>query len=268
MNIENSDFEKALPKEKKCLINYFKKFDKTRWMFFIAMWFFIICFCFIIKDFVAALQANTKTNNGWTSVDRFTYQSNILLLIYSVFIVFWPNHQFLRADKFLISNMVYIFFTFVGYNLILAPLGSGYKYTGNSYDISYGIGSSVWEHVICPVLFIIIGFIKMVWNPNAKLKSYWSTMLTGMIYPTVYVIYIASIPFVLNTDGVFNPDGQKVTYSVYGSATDTLNNPTFAWPIIVCMYLIFFPGSYAIFYYSYWGIQKHLGFKNKNKISK
>lgn len=256
MNIENNDFEKALPKEKKCLINYFKKFDKTRWMFFIAMWFFIISFCFIIRDFVGALQVNTPTNNGWTSVDRFTYQSNILLLIYSVFIVFWPNHQFLRADKFLISNMVYIFFTFVGYNLILAPLGNGYN------GDSYAIGSSVWEHVICPVLFIFIGFIKMVWNPNAKLKSYWSTMLTGMIYPTVYVIYIASIPFVLNTYG-------GKTYSVYGSATDTLNNPSFAWPIIVCMYLIFFPGSYAIFYYSYWGIQKHLGTqKNKNKISK
>lgn len=246
MNIENNDFEKALPKEKKCLINYFKKFDKTRWMFFIAMWFFIVCFCFIIRDFVAAIQDNTPTNNGWTSVDRFTYQSNILLLIYSVFAVFWPNHQFLRADKFLISNMVYIFFTFVGYNVILAPLGNGY--TGDGY----AIGSSVWEHVICPVLFIFIGFIKMVWNPNAKLKSYWSTMLTGMIYPTVYLIYIASIPFVLNTYG-------GKTYSVYGSATDTLNNPSFAWPIIICMYLIFFPGSYAIFYYSYWGIQKHLG---------
>lgn len=69
-----------------------------------------------------------------------------------------------------------------------------------------------------------------------------------MIYPTIYAIYLATIPFVYKLS-----DGNS--YSVYGGATNTAQN-SMSWAYICVMYFIFFPGSYVTFYYSWVGINK------------
>ncbi|WP_052663476.1 DUF1600 domain-containing protein [[Mycoplasma] testudinis] len=257
---------------------YFKEFDRIRWAFFVGLLFFVVSTAFVLKAFVDNLMVNEvrlgsdgrlDPIDGWTVFDKFTNQSNVLLLIFAIFIVFFPKHQFLKNNKFLLATMVYIWFTFFGYNIVLSATGGAYGIIATQYDLAV----SIWQHVITDILFLVLGFLKMFWDPNSRLKSYWTTMLPGMIYPSLYLIYAASIPVVfnhLNHDNFIdsnnflaaihekNPNFIPV-YSVYGSATDVVNNPAISGPAIAIMYIIFFPGSFAIVYYAYWGIQKHLG---------
>lgn len=240
--------------------NYFKAFDIPRWTFFGCLFLFTLGFGLIINDFVVALMKNDYNDNAWTAIDKFTTQSNMLLFFFTVIYVFFPNHQLLRKNKFLICTMAYIFFTFFGYNFILTFtegkfLDDGTFVSGTYNGSSLAIFSSSITHALSPIAFIAAGFTKMYFDKNLQLDKFVKTVLPGMIYPTLYATYTASIPFVFNTH---NPEK---TYSIYGIATDTLNNPTIAWPIIVVMILVFFPGSIAMFYFSYKAIYKKMSKK-------
>ncbi|WP_052663116.1 DUF1600 domain-containing protein [Mycoplasmoides pirum] len=228
-------FKKKFCYDSSIFINYFKNFSKTRWIFFGAFYFFLIAFGLFIYQIITGLIQNTPADNPWIVIDKFTWQSNILLLIFSFFYVFLPKHQFLKTDSFLICVLTYIFFTFFGYNFILTFLNNGYS--GNPLDIFI----SVWTHLICPVLFIICGILKFVFEPQKiRLRRFIRILSFGMIYPTIYLIYLSTIPFVFN-------NGNE-TYSIYGIATNTKDNPSIAWPIIFGMYFLFFPGTLFGFY--------------------
>lgn len=222
-----------------------KNFKLYEWINFIGMFIFLVSFAWSIRDFVNYIHMGKPESIFFGVFDRFTNQSNWLLFIFSFMYFLWPNHTFFKDNKFLISTMVYIFFTFVGYNVVLVGIGGGY-----GYDIQKPIDfvSNFWLHVLCPIYFIIFGYVFMIQNKNKQPKKFHKLLLTGMIYPTIYAIYLATIPFVYKLS-----DGNS--YSVYGGATNTAQN-SMSWAYICVMYFIFFPGSYVTFYYSWVGINK------------
>ena len=197
----------------------------------------------IIYSFINEMLTNGATG-AWETIDKFTNESNALLWIFMLFYLFFSNHSFMKDNKFLVSTTVYIFFTFVGYNLILVPNGNPFVKPGDFY---YNL-QNIWLHVISPIFFISFYFYHCIQNKNMYPKVFWKTLLSGMIYPTIYVIYLSTIPFVLTND-----DG--TAYSIYGSTTNTKEN-SFSWVYILGMYLVFFPASFAIYYYSWFFISK------------
>ncbi|WP_052664060.1 DUF1600 domain-containing protein [Mycoplasmoides alvi] len=231
-------FKKKYSNSNVTFVNYFKSFSTIRWIFFSALFFFLTSFGLLINQIVDKLLQNQFLNTPWTTIDKFTWQSNMLLLIFSIFFVFFPKHQFLKTDSFLISSLSYIFFTFFGYNFILTILEGGYP--KDPFDCFV----SVWAHLVCPVVFMVSGILRFFLEPQTiKLRKFSRTLILGMIYPTIYVIYLSTIPFVFNTN-----DGE--VYTVYNIATDTKNHPQIAWPAIASIYLIFFPLTFAGFYFS------------------
>lgn len=221
--------------------NNYKKFDWVNWLCLLGVLLGIVTMSFTSRDFI--LDAlNSKGDKVWFGiVDRFTTQSNWLVVLFFFLYFFNPNFQIFKGNKFLLSTMVYIFFTFFGYNIVLVLISKDRGYTGDPGSVA----SNVWVHIIMPLYFVFFGLVKLWIRPDGEYKSFLSTLATGMIYPTIYCIYLISIPFIYNQEiepGVFK------TYSIYGNATNTKDNPT-SWAYILVMYLVFFPGSFALFYY-------------------
>lgn len=248
------------------IINYFKSYDLHNWVGLIGLLIFTVSMCFTINDF---LRYVSKKDEAWKIFfgifDRFTNQSNWLLFFYMLLYVLCPKHQFFKGYKFLLATMVYIFFTFIGYNVVLVAIA---KQKG--YSLQNGVTSlvsNVWLHLLAPIYFIVYGYIVMYMNPNKEPVSFVKTLLPGMVYPTIYAIYLISIPYTFKDYRTnyeyYEPiqaampdiDLSKVAYSVYGSATNTYSNPI-SWAYIGVMYFGFFPGSFAIFYYSWKGLNK------------
>lgn len=261
-------------------IAFFSLFDKARWMWFGTWCFLVLVFCIIAANIAIQINKNgghsLYESDGWTALDKFTYQSNILCLIYATFYVWFPTHQFLRRGKFLIATTVYIFFTFVGYNFILTGMNGGYFDTLKS-SVHTDFPFTLFEHLFAPLLFIGCALAQMYLKP-IQTSTYWRSLLPGMIYPTIYVIYAATIPFVQKEPYAFYNisdwdsakevatavhAGKTGVYSVYGLATDTVNYPEIAWPIILVVWLVFFPASYAIFYYSCQSLRKRAYINHK-----
>lgn len=245
-------------------IKYFKNFSKIRWIFFSGFIIFFIGFCMIIYQTIDWLKLNEIKymsikddqkypiyQTGWTILDKFTTQSNLILLVFSFFFVFFPKHQFLNKDKWLIATITYIFVTFCGYNFLLFPM-SNFSYGKDAFAII----SNIWWHIIDPLVFIVIGFLKFKFKPlQHSMKKFYLYLLPGMIYPTIYIIYLTTIPFVYQ---IIDENNNPITYTVYGIVTNTKDHPEIAWPIIAVVYFIFFPGVFAIFYYSEKSIQKKI----------
>lgn len=242
-------------------------FNKSNWVNLIGLFGFLIfsvSIIFFIVDIIEQLQEGKAWEVFFGSLDRFTNESNALLWVFMLFYIFFPKHSFLKENKFLIWNMVYIFFTFFGYNVILVGI-NGYSYSGSAYAIT----SNIWLHVLSPLYFIFFGLMVMYTQPNQQPK-YLSTFLTGMIYPTIYVIYVITIPYVFmapTKDGSqyandFWNSYETGVYTVYANATNVVEYPT-AWAYIMIMWIVFFPGVYTIFYYCWKGFNKLYAFKNK-----
>ena len=244
--------------------NYFNKSNWVNWFSFFGFLIFSISIVFTIIGIVFYLQSGSAWMVFFGILDRFTNESNILLWVFMLFYIFFPKHSFMKNNKFLICTMVYIFFTFFGYNVILVGI-NGYSYSGTAYSIT----SNVWMHVLSPLYFIFFGLLVMYTQPN-KNPKYLSTLLAGMIYPTIYVIYVITIPFVFHApikDGSqysieFWNDYETGVYTVYANATNVVVYPT-AWAYIMIMWLVFFPGSFTIFYYCWIGFNKLNNSKNK-----
>ena len=236
------------------LLSRIKNFKVYEWMNFIGMFLFLITFVWTIRDFVNYIHLNKPESIFFGIFDRFTNQSNWILFIFAFMYFWWPNHSFFKDNKFLISAMVYIFFTFIGYNVVLVGIAGGY-----GYDVNKPVDfvSNFWLHILCPIYFIVFGYIFMIQNKNKQPLKFHKLLLTGMIYPTIYAIYLVTIPFVYKLDG-------SHSYTIYGSATNTAEYPI-SWAYICVMYFIFFPGSYAIFYYSWIGINKINKKENKSE---
>lgn len=241
--------------------DYFKKYDLHNWVGLLGLFIFTVTMGFTINSFVKTL---STPGAGWKiffgMFDRFTYQSNWLLFIYMVFYLIKPNHQFFKGNKLLVSVMVYIFFTFIGYNVVLVGISGDRAYVGNATDVT----SNAWLHIIAPLYFIFFGLTAMYCKPNQEPQSLIKTILKGMIYPTFYALYLLTIPFVFadyrNNPELYGntgiaPDGTPLAYSVYGKSTNTFNYPT-SYAYIFVMYLIFFPSSYCLFYFSWKGLNK------------
>ncbi|MDE6894113.1 MAG: DUF1600 domain-containing protein [Malacoplasma sp.] len=229
------------------LLNLFKSFKWIDWLGFAFFLMYSVTVVFFILDISVELSTNGGYG-GWKTIDKFTDQSNILLWLYMLFYLFFRNHSFLKNNQWLISNLVYIFFTFIGYNVILVGLG-GYGYRGNFFEIF----ENAWYHIICPISFFVFGFCFFYFYQNQYPKVFWISLLKQMIYPTIYVIYLISIPFVLDYE---DSNGNINHYSVYGDFTNVRDHLTIALPVILGMWLIFFPAAHAIFYFSWFGISK------------
>lgn len=235
------------------LVTIIKNYKWLDWFALFCFLIFTVSTAFVIENLVQALRGTNGHLVGWDTLDKFTDQSNVLLWVYMLFYVFFKRHVFLKNNMWLLSNMTYIFFTLIGYNVILIGI------SGNSYgDDFLSIFQSAWYHVLSPVLFLAFGFCYFYCNPNQQPKVLWKAVLKAMIYPTIYVIYVATIPFVLNPTTYNN----GVTYTVYGDFTNLKDHLGKALPVILGMWLIFFPGSYIAFYYSWIGFNK---LNNKNK---
>lgn len=239
---------------------WFKEFTIPKYIAFVAVFLFSFSVFFTIYDCIEySLKGNDASKIWYGILDRFTNQSNILLLIFVVFYVFFPKHSFMKNNGFLITCMVFIFFTFIGYNVVLVGISGygGYSVANNTSSI-IGFLSNLCMHILFPIYFIVFGFLHMFFNPMKEPKTFWKLLLLGMIYPTIYVIYVIVVPFIYS--GYASKTG--ATYSVYGNATNVKDYPT-SWLYISIMYLGFFPGTFAMFYYSWKGFNS-LNKKNKN----
>lgn len=241
--------------------NFFKNYKLHNWIGLFGLFLYTITFYFSISDFV-----EYASNSGWKIffgiLDRFTWQSNWLLFIYMFLYTFIPNHQIFKNGRFLICTMVYIFFTFIGYNVVLVGISGAIGYVGSLFSIT----SNIWIHILCPIYFIVYGFLFMYSNPEKIPQNFIKTLGWGMIYPIIYAIYLIIIPFIFS-DYRLNPNADIIygningeAYSVYGSATNTFSNP-FSYAYIFVMLLGFFPGSFALFNYSWKWMNEKL---NKN----
>lgn len=240
------------------IFNTLKNYKFIDWLALFLFSMYSATMIIIIRNIIVDLQSKGFLG-GWSDIDRFTYQSNVLIWAYMLFFIFMKKHVFLKQNKWLLSNMVYIFFTFVGYNFILVPFGNGSYNLSNVYDLV----TNIWYHILCPVTYIIFGYLYFFFNKFQFPKSYWKTLPKFFIYPTIYVVYISTISFVINPE--YN--GGK-TYTVYGDFTNLKDHLKASLPVILGMWLLFFPISYAIFYYSWKGISKY-SFKDlKNNFKK
>lgn len=242
----NNKFIEIENKKSNFFSNFIENFKNFKWIDWLGFAFFImysITVVFFILDICLKLKYEGGYG-GWTTIDKFTVQSNILLWVYMLFYLFFRKHSFLKNNQWLLSNLVYIFFTFIGYNVILVGF-AGYGYVGNFFEIF----ENAWYHIICPLTFFIFGFCFFYFYKNQQPKSFWFSLLKQIIYPSIYVLYLITIPFLLVTPNNTN-------YSVYGDFTNVRDHLPIALPVILGMWLIFFPVSHAIFYYSWILINK------------
>lgn len=239
--------------------NFIKLITKKRklhhYVSYLGLLLYIIMFAFCVVNFV-----DFANNGSWKIffgiVDRFTWQSNFLLLLYTLFIIIKPNHSIFNNNRLLIMIMVYIFFTFVGYNVVLIGISGDRGYTGDALAIV----KNLWVHAICPIYFIFYGFVFMFQNHSEYPEGFWKTLGYGMIYPSIYALYLITIPFIFNEyieNWEYFGNIKQSAYSVYGSATNTRDNPV-AYAYIFIMLLLFVPGSFALFFYSWKGIDHFL----------
>lgn len=223
---------------------------------------YTITIAFLIDNFVLyAKDSSWKIFFG--IFDRFTWQSNLLLFFYTFLYILKPNHQIFKGNRFLILTMVYIFFTFIGYNVVLVGISGDRGYSGTPLEIL----KNLWVHAIAPIWFILYGYSFMISNKNKEPKSLIKTLLYGMIYPIFYAIYLITIPYTFveyrtNADYFGNTNG--LAYSVYGKSTNTYDYVT-SYAYIFVMLLVFFPGSFCLFHYSWKGLNK-LKIKESNRI--
>lgn len=241
------------------LKNRIKNYKLDDWAAVLGLIIFSITMGFTIVNIINYLKTpGTAYRVIFGVIDRFTYQSNWLLFIYMLFYIVKPNHQFFKGNRFLIATMVYIFFTFIGYNVVLVGISQDRGYVGNAFNVS----SNVWLHILAPLYFIFYGYLKMFYSPFQGPENFLKTLLLIMIYPTIYAIYLVTIPYTFvdfreNYHEFYsdyysydiNP-GDPVAYSIYGKATNTYLYPT-SWIYIGVMYFGFFPGSCALFFYSW-----------------
>lgn len=229
---------------------YFKAYKWINWFGLVAFLCFTFTVCVIISNYVSQLQEGG--NAIWKGLDKFTGQSNILIWLFMLFWIFFPNHSFLKKNYWLISTTVYITFTLIGYNLLLIPLQGGYGFKFENGQVvslnwkPFTIFDDLWKHLFCPLIFISFAICLMYTKKNECPNSFIDVLWKGMIYPTIYCIYAVTIPFVLYD--VDPATGEQVTYSVYGVATNVKDDPI-AWAYVCGMYFIFFPGAYATYYF-------------------
>lgn len=244
------------------LKNYFSSYKLHNWIGLIGMVIYSITIAFLIVNFVDYAQtASWKIFFG--IFDRFTWQSNLLLFFYMLLYIWRPNHSIFKENRFLILTMVYIFFTFIGYNVVLVGISKDRGYQGDALDVI----KNLWVHAIAPLWFILYGYIFMISNRNNEPKSFTKTISWGMIYPIIYAIYLITIPYTFveyRTNAEYFGNHSGLAYSVYGNATNTFNFST-SYAYIFVMLLAFFPGSFALFHYSWKGINK-LNFSSNKLI--
>lgn len=235
---------------KQKILNYFKSYKLHNYIGLIGLLIFTITIAFLIRNFVTyASGPSWKIFFG--IFDRFTWQSNVLLFVYMFLYFIKPKHSIFKNNRFLIMTMVWIFFTFFGYNVVLVGISKDRGYSGSAIQVVI----NAWVHAIAPIWFIIYGICFMLSNPN-KEPTFWKTLGYGMIYPVIYAIYLITIPYTFS-DYRLNPEiydnVSGLAYSVYGKATNTYES-SIAYAYILSMLIVFIPGSFALFYYSWKGI--------------
>jgi len=141
----------------------------------------------------------------------FTVHSNYLCFILAILLLVSILYKpLLRSGYFFIFTTAYITVTFLLWNGLLLPTDK---------DIS-GHAADWWvinvcEHMLIPLLTIGTFVLYVVQGNTLKAPSLKKSLLFGMIYPIIYVIYCILAPFL-------SGDAQ---WSEYGSFTNL--NPNF-----------------------------------------
>ncbi|MES3496885.1 DUF1600 domain-containing protein [Mycoplasmoides gallisepticum] len=223
---------------------YKNQLTRSQKIFFFA---FIVNAISVLLVFHGLFALLFKGRDGFLSLDKFTNQTNILIFFFSLFYVFFPKHSFLKNDKFLIACITYIFITFFVYNLvsianavavIVAPKSIlAWSYTRIGYGskaTAFLLFIDLFKHLFNPIVFIVCGFFKFVYDPNLKLKKFSSYLLPMMIYPAIYCVYAIVAPFIYKQEN-------GMTYSVYNVATNTKDYPQFAYPVVFFLLFVLIP---------------------------
>ncbi|AFQ03773.1 hypothetical protein CM1_02700 [Mycoplasmoides genitalium M6320] len=217
------------------IIGWWKQLSLPQKTFLSFIPLFLVTSAFVLTGIVESL---LTFGTIIEQIDKFTDQTNVMLLIYAVIYTFNPKSWLLKNQQFFLSALAYILFTFIGYNLILSIAGIAYKST-NPYKLT----SSIFLHVIAPIAFFIASFIKIKHEKDVNINMFFKSLLLFMIYPLIYGLYLVTIPYVRHY--LFN--GRPSTYTIYGSITNTKDNP-FAWLVVFAVLFIYFPLSYLAIY--------------------
>lgn len=189
----------------------FREYSSVRWWSLFFMLEALTTLGFVI--FTAVPNDGDLKEIWFGSLQYFTQQSNILVCIF--LICYWidPQMWIFRRNRLLITLTTYISVTFIGYNFLILP---GSLIVG--VDILVGKGtliSTIFMHVINPICMISL-YSLICYHREAPINiSRLKTILKGgLIYPCLYILYAAILPFVTNE-------------SVYGPFTNL--NPNFIW---------------------------------------
>lgn len=250
-------FKEFKPKMSKILD--FKNYQIHNWLIFIGLFIFLISFAMTVISFIFAA---IEHKDLWTVFDKFTNQTNWIIFIYTIVYFFFPHKPYFKNDIFLLAATTYIFITFFGYNIIIVGIGQYPEaYKGTPIDIFIDI----WKHIIAPLYFIVLAFFSFKERPNCFPKSYWYSLFISSLYPIVYLIYVVSIPFIMQTTSIdLNGNIIYSTYSVYEIATNTKENPM-AWLYVFMTFFVILPIAFYIFWFLWKKLSNKLIEKNNKQ---
>lgn len=225
----------------------FGNFSPLNWYHFALLFitFGSVAFC-IAGVIHTAVGLNNAIYIWFTNYDTFTYQSNSIITFFVWFSFFKPNHQVFKNHTFLMWCMSYIFVTCTFFNTyeILTNVGVFDKSVPtpgndwealNSSSAYLAFFSSLWNHVINPITFLIYGVISIKLIKKERIFNSYKFVMFGSLYPFMYMIYLIYIPW-----SGFLDNGEN-SYSVYGYFTQTkYNSYTWLWfPILFLVFPVF-----------------------------
>lgn len=230
-----------------------------------------IPFFIIATGITSAMMHQSAAFLWFSNLDTWTHQSNSLV---SVFVWLWflkPKHAFFRTNSYLVWITTYIFITGLYFNTFVILQATGHIKTIN-VDFSvvsktsslpnhiayipkdqsplaiFLVTSTIFLHLINPILFVTFGITKMMLAHKRVTKNYFLFLFFGLLYPTIYMIYLIYIPW-----SGFQDNG-KISYSTYGDFTQTKYNPN-TWLWFPPLYVTFMVFGSIIWFFNYCGFK-------------
>ncbi|MEG2245800.1 MAG: DUF1600 domain-containing protein [Malacoplasma sp.] len=210
-----------LSKTNKESLNYYKTLlfqqddhlkEKYKWgswrrSLILCLWIVLLpaCVFFFYKDGAESIPPDHTSNLWFSSFNYFTIQTNAMILLFTTILLFFPGLKIFKNNNLQITITVYIFIVGFAWNAILLPsdISSGKVHTMNAYEWV----STSWFHIVNPIVFVVTSLVLIFKQPYKMSTSFSTIFKLAMVYPTMYLIFVAIIPF---TAGV----------SIYGTFTN------------------------------------------------
>ncbi len=221
----------------------FRHYTPCRW---IAVSILLVFAIWVILFFVHDYKLGKYYNNIWLTLwmdwwGFFTIQSNVLVFIYLILYWFNPTCKRLHGN-FLIYVISYISVTAGLYCGLLLP-GSieDAKSIQNFGNLFIFWLTTVIQHIVIPLLMLIF-YITYLFTSKGmfkhkKFEGYWICVTLGMIYPFIYILYAALLPWMSNHQ-----------FSVYGQFTNLDTHCLIGGEYGKVFNIIYFVGAAALFF--------------------